>query len=112
MHSNNQNEVWCWRLPVSRDDDADHSRFGLLQRSVKFSRDSHSAAFDSTCLLGFDHTIRFWEAPTGLCHRTIQYADSVRHDAELSAAQLLADARPLSCLRSSSLFSHTLSLPP
>lgn len=25
---------------------------------------------------GYDHTIRFWEAPTGLCHRTIQYPDS------------------------------------
>jgi len=25
---------------------------------------------------GFDHTIRLWEAPTGLCHRTLQYADS------------------------------------
>lgn len=25
---------------------------------------------------GFDHTIKFWEAPTGLCHRTIQYTDS------------------------------------
>lgn len=26
--------------------------------------------------VGFDHTIRFWEAPTGLCHRTLQYTDS------------------------------------
>jgi len=25
---------------------------------------------------GYDHTIRFWEAPTGLCHRTLQYTDS------------------------------------
>lgn len=25
---------------------------------------------------GFDHTIRFWEAPTGLCHRTLSFADS------------------------------------
>ncbi len=28
------------------------------------------------CTGGFDHTIRFWEAPTGLCHRTLQYTDS------------------------------------
>ena len=29
------------------------------------------------CTAGYDHTIRFWEAPTGMCHRTLQYADSV-----------------------------------
>ena len=29
------------------------------------------------CTAGFDHTIRFWEAPTGMCHRTLQYQDSV-----------------------------------
>jgi G protein beta subunit-like protein len=28
------------------------------------------------CTGGFDHTIRFWEAPTGLCSRTLQYTDS------------------------------------
>lgn len=26
---------------------------------------------------GYDHTIRFWEAPSGICYRTIPYADSV-----------------------------------
>lgn len=25
---------------------------------------------------GFDHTIKFWQAPTGVCHRTVPYADS------------------------------------
>jgi len=25
---------------------------------------------------GYDHTIRLWEAPSGICYRTIQYADS------------------------------------
>jgi len=25
---------------------------------------------------GFDHTIRLWDAPTGLCHRTIPYTES------------------------------------
>jgi G protein beta subunit-like protein len=25
---------------------------------------------------GFDHTVRFWEAPTGQCHRTLQHNDS------------------------------------
>lgn len=26
---------------------------------------------------GYDHTIRFWEAKSGRCYRTIQYPDSV-----------------------------------
>ena len=26
----------------------------------------------------YDHTIRLWEATSGVCHRTLQYADSVR----------------------------------
>ena len=26
---------------------------------------------------GYDHTIRFWEALSGICVRTIQHADSV-----------------------------------
>lgn len=26
---------------------------------------------------GYDHTIRFWEAPSGRCYRTIQYTESV-----------------------------------
>ena len=25
---------------------------------------------------GYDHTIRFWEATSGLCYRTLQYAES------------------------------------
>eukprot|EP00741_Cyanophora_paradoxa_P017726 tig00000203_g17120.t1 len=25
---------------------------------------------------GYDHTIRFWQAPSGICHRILQYADS------------------------------------
>lgn len=24
---------------------------------------------------GFDHTIRFWQAPSGVCHRVLQYND-------------------------------------
>ena len=26
---------------------------------------------------GYDHTIRFWEALSGICYRTVQYPDSV-----------------------------------
>lgn len=28
------------------------------------------------CTGGYDHTIRFWEAPTGSCYHTLQYAES------------------------------------
>jgi hypothetical protein len=27
---------------------------------------------------GYDHTIRFWEAASGTCNRTVKYPDSVR----------------------------------
>lgn len=26
---------------------------------------------------GYDHTIRFWQAHSGMCHRTVQHPDSV-----------------------------------
>lgn len=26
---------------------------------------------------GYDHTIRFWQARSGICHRTVQHPDSV-----------------------------------
>jgi hypothetical protein len=26
---------------------------------------------------GYDHTIRFWEAASGTCNRTVKYPDSV-----------------------------------
>lgn len=25
---------------------------------------------------GYDHTVRFWEATSGICYRTLQFADS------------------------------------
>ena len=25
---------------------------------------------------GYDHTVRFWEATSGICYRTLQHADS------------------------------------
>ncbi len=28
----------------------------------------------------YDHHIRFWEAPSGICYRQIQYTDSVNID--------------------------------
>ena len=56
------------------------------------------------CTAGYDHTIRFWEAPTGMCHRTLQYADSVSHRCSAHAAQCSSRRSadplftPLSCL--------------
>jgi WD40 repeat protein len=46
---------------------------------------------------GYDHTIRFWEATTGRCYRTLQYTDSVRSsnsplfEQELKGAQIAKD---------------------
>jgi target of rapamycin complex subunit LST8 len=33
---------------------------------------------------GYDHTIRFWEATTGICWRTIPHADSQVNSLEIS----------------------------
>ena len=67
----------------------DTKRFDLTERGRKdwhwnLSRSSSALWINLSCfphrhllLIGFDHTIRFWEAPIGLCHRTLQYTDSV-----------------------------------
>jgi G protein beta subunit-like protein len=34
---------------------------------------------------GYDHTIRFWEATSGICYRTLQYADSQVNKLEITA---------------------------
>mmetsp|Transcript_28775 Transcript_28775/g.81034 ORF Transcript_28775/g.81034 Transcript_28775/m.81034 type:complete len:313 (+) Transcript_28775:430-1368(+) len=42
---------------------------------------------------GYDHTIRFWEATSGICYRTLQYTDSQVNRLEISSdKQLLAAA--------------------
>jgi G protein beta subunit-like protein len=33
---------------------------------------------------GYDHTIRLWEAPSGICYRTINYADSQVNKLEIT----------------------------
>lgn len=33
---------------------------------------------------GYDHTIRFWEATSGICYRTLQYADSQVNKLEIT----------------------------
>jgi G protein beta subunit-like protein len=34
---------------------------------------------------GYDHAIRFWEATSGICHRTLQYADSQINKLEITS---------------------------
>jgi G protein beta subunit-like protein len=34
---------------------------------------------------GYDHTIRFWEATSGICYRTLQYTDSQVNKLEITA---------------------------
>ena len=42
---------------------------------------------------GYDHTIRFWEATSGICYRTVQYADSQVNKLEItSEKQFIAAA--------------------
>lgn len=42
---------------------------------------------------GYDHTIRFWQAHSGLCHRTVQHPDSQVNDLEITPdRQLIAAA--------------------
>lgn len=47
---------------------------------------------------GYDHTIRFWDATTSTCYRTLQHADSVRS---------LLLSMPLRSLTDGSLLSRT-----
>jgi G protein beta subunit-like protein len=41
---------------------------------------------------GYDHTIRFWEATSGICYRTLQYADSQVNTLEITADKSLIAA--------------------
>ncbi len=34
---------------------------------------------------GYDHTIRFWEATSGCCYRTLQYAESQVNKLEITS---------------------------
>lgn len=48
----------------------------------KMSQNSNAAAGGKSnnvvilATAGYDHSIRFWEAPSGICYRTVQYQDS------------------------------------
>ena len=41
---------------------------------------------------GYDHTIRFWEATTGICYRTLQYNDSQVNTLQIAADKSLLAA--------------------
>lgn len=41
---------------------------------------------------GYDHTIRFWEATTGICYRTLQYPDSQVNTLQITADKTLVAA--------------------
>lgn len=45
---------------------------------------------------GYDHTIRFWEATSGICYRTLQYAESQVNKLEITAdkTQIAAAGNP------------------
>ncbi|GAB4813355.1 hypothetical protein N2152v2_000401 [Parachlorella kessleri] len=41
---------------------------------------------------GYDHSIRFWEATSGICYRTLQYADSQVNKLEITSDKTLVAA--------------------
>lgn len=47
------------------------------QQQQPLQNDSHSVILVTA---GYDNTIRFWEALSGICSRTIKHPDSVIHD--------------------------------
>lgn len=38
---------------------------------------------------GYDHTVRFWEATSGRCYKTLQYTDSVSNDSLFHPTRIL-----------------------
>ncbi|EOD25442.1 hypothetical protein EMIHUDRAFT_78345, partial [Emiliania huxleyi CCMP1516] len=47
---------------------------------------------------GYDHTIRFWEAPTGVCYKTLQHPDS-----QVNQLQITADRQRIAAAGNPSL---------
>lgn len=41
---------------------------------------------------GYDHSVRFWEATSGICYRTLQYADSQVNKLEITSDKSLLAA--------------------
>ena len=40
------------------------------------------------CCAGYDHTIKFWEAPSGICHKTLQHPESQVNKLEITPDKL------------------------
>ena len=51
------------------------SRGGGAGGAAQGGADSHAVILATA---GYDHAIRFWEALSGICHRAIQYPETVR----------------------------------
>lgn len=49
-----------------------HEAFIVDRPSVKMANTSVVL-----CTAGYDHTIKFWQAPQAVCYRNVQFADSV-----------------------------------
>jgi G protein beta subunit-like protein len=58
--------------PSSSQEQQNYAQMQQYQQSLQ--NDSHSVILVTA---GYDNTIRFWEALSGICSRTIQHADSV-----------------------------------
>ena len=48
---------------------------------------------------GYDHTVRFWEAHTGFCHRTVQHPDSVSFNFHFILKQITANVMNVTRLK-------------
>jgi len=56
------------------------------RRLRTYARGTHACpALSAPRCAGYDHTIRFWEAPTGICYRTLQHPDSQVNQLEFTA---------------------------
>ena len=52
--------------------------FGRLKIKMSGQKGNSDPVILATA--GYDHTIRFWQAHTGICYRTVQHPDSVSLD--------------------------------
>ena len=72
------------RLCISEDAESDLDKVG---RAPKFSFRMSAQNAVILCTAGYDHSIRFWQAPQAVCYRTLQFADSVRRRAHTACRQ-------------------------
>jgi hypothetical protein len=53
---------------------------------------------------GYDHKIRFWEAPSGICSRILKYPDSQVNKLEITPDKVRQKWRIASCDRIREIF--------